>query len=102
MTEAVKQWIAEKALLIATSQGFSGSNVINEKAQFGAVQGLLKGIEIAEGFAEWIRDEGYTQSLRNLDKWYKQPAKERTDYFTTSQLLEKYLEHLSSINKEKP
>lgn len=88
MTEAIKQWIADEAVV---KYGYQP----NEQDIFAA--GLTKGIEIAEGFAEWL-DDNYLQEEKG--KWYSLGLKkdEIPEYFTTSQLLEKYLE---TLNKEK-
>lgn len=76
---------------------YSGYTILIPAIEHGYSLGLTKGIEIAEGFAEWV-DDNYLQEVKG--QWYSLGLKkdERAEFFTTSQLLEKYLE---TLNKEK-
>lgn len=89
MTEAIKQWIKDQA--VKGLDAFSSSQV----KMIGFSMGLEKEIEIAEGFAEWV-DDNYLQEVKG--QWYSLGLKkdERAEFFTTSQLLEKYLETLNN------
>lgn len=95
MTEAIKQWIADQTA--ATYPDYQGpheavkSMVI--ECQKSCTNGLTKGIEIAQGFAEWL-DELYMQEEKG--QWYAFGTlpDEPCALLTTSQLLEKYIQSL--------
>lgn len=96
MTESIKQWIADQAIEIAKVPAFSGGERVSYERQLAAISGLTKGIEIAEGFAEWVEDL-YIQDFKG--KWYLYedfPGRDynKVEFLTTSQLLEKYLNQL--------
>lgn len=85
MTEATEKWIQSEAA------DFAGA----EYTQDIFICGLTKGIEIAEEFPEWADDERYIwdrKKRKYVASW------DNYSEFTTSQLLEKYLE---TLNKQK-
>lgn len=88
MTEAIKQWIADQG---QANSGWTGLLSDNSRTIYSS--GLTKGIEIAEGFAEWITRRDIQRST--IPKHYTYEG----STLTTSELLEKYLSHL--LNKEK-
>lgn len=90
MTEAIKQWIADQALKeYPIPPKFIGpANAEMDRAAISS--GLTKGIEIAEGFADWA-NQRYTWVSAN---WWDGDDDET---FTTSQLLEKYLIYLKTL-----
>lgn len=99
MTEAIKQWITDESenrfpILHITQN--AGKNSRKNQARFS--EGLIKGIEITEGFAVWAAKNHWFRSLHNGDTWVemKEPERElhQNRCFTTSQLLEKYLKTL--------
>lgn len=94
MTEKIKQWVSDEAVKMATMPGFTGE-VVHQNVQLGAISGLSKGIEIAQGFAEWQDDSPYYKFGPN--NW--KHLEDGQPNVTTSQLLEMYLSHL--LNKEK-
>lgn len=95
MTEAIKQWIQDQSNEELKTFSNSLGKIVAYK------MGLSKGIEIAEGFAEWVCENysfvGYDKE--GVSTWIIPGGPSKT--FWKSDLLEKYLEHLSSINKEK-
>jgi hypothetical protein len=97
MSEAIKAWIKRQS---ENAGNASCDNAETVEYYFG--QGLEKGIEIAEGFAE------YSKHWYLLKKYIWVPPDKGNvpfeelkpeDMLTTSQLLEKYL--LTIENKEK-
>lgn len=86
MTEAIKQLIAYQAKFWLSKFSHSSGKRV------GYIMGLTKGIEIAEGFAEWVEKF----SLPGKEGFWLLQGEDGV--LTTSQLLEKYLE---TLNKEK-
>lgn len=95
MTEAIKQWISDQSDKVSTCEKINGEKFIDGKTRMPYRLGLEKGIEIAQGFAEWYPSEGW-QNYDGHDRWIN--PSEGNSVLTTSQLLEKYLSHL--LNKE--
>lgn len=90
MTEAIKQWIADQAKSIAERPGFArGSFRVDQHREFGAISGLTKGIEIAEGFELWKIKIGAVQRITGT---YVYPNCNKP--YTFYELLEKYLKTL--------
>lgn len=100
MTEAIKQWIADEAVKMATMPGFTGE-VVHQNVQLGAISGLTKGIEIAEEFDIWKESEGYMIGGTDHEGifFYVKRGDYSLKNIYFSQLLEQYLSHL--LNKEK-
>lgn len=87
MTESIKQWIAEQA---KANAGWSGLLADNSRTIYS--KGLSKGIEITEGFGPWAAKEGVMWN-EETKKWHC-PI---NGLLTPSQLLEKYLVYLKTL-----
>jgi hypothetical protein len=83
MTEAIKQWVIQQSQFAGNRSCDHAETV---ETYFG--EGLTRGIEIAEGFAEWVDDSPYYKFGQN--SWLHVGDSQTS--FTTSQLLEKYIE----------
>lgn len=83
MTEAIKQWIEDEAVAYADYKP-------DDQEHFSA--GLRKGIEVAEGFAEWVDDKGYYNTFDEGGRRMWATYNSGEESLTTSQLLEKYLQ----------
>lgn len=88
MTEAIKQLIAYQAKFWLSKFSHSSGKRV------GYIMGLTKGIEIAEGFAEFVDDYAYS---KHHNRWVQSDKMGFIEFvtasnsFSTSQLLEKYL-----------
>ncbi len=91
MTETIKQWIADQADKVSTCEKINGEKFIDGKTRMPYRLGLEKGIEIAEGFAEWKEDNKWWFD-NEVIKWYQ--GSDHDSGLTTSQLLEKYIQQL--------
>lgn len=87
MTEAIKQWIADEA---QSNSGWTGLLSDNSRGIY--YSGLTKGIEIAEGFAEWKEDNLWWFDCGSRT-WLQ--GSDHDSEITTSQLLEKYIKTLT-------
>lgn len=94
MTEAIKQWAYQKSRDYANDKFPSGHVTAVAKTTEHHEAGLSKGIEIAEGFAEWAEDGPY---LYNAEEKLWKTFTIGDPPITTSQLLEKYLEYLKTL-----
>lgn len=101
MTESIKQWIDKQSEVEAIyepkygGKDHSGYDTmmkyeVNYERMDAFSNGLTKGIEIAEGFAEWV--DGYHYYIFSPNNW--KSVVESEPNLTTSQLLEKYLKTL--------
>lgn len=96
MTESIKQWIADQADKVSTCEKIDGEKFIDGKTRMPYRLGLEKGIEIAEGFPDWANDNRY---VWDHDKRKYIAAWDNYSEFTTSQLLEKHLVYLKTLEK---
>lgn len=100
MTDTIKQWIADQGNSYLKRLSSKAELTINSIDAHYAVKdfsdGLSKGIEIAQGFAEWIDDYYFIERTKKWmlvdDNFYETTTESKL--FTTSQLLEKYIQQL--------